>query len=137
MEVNMAQDAEKGFLSPDDDPGKGWVTIRNCYRWHAFLGSHLAGCDRMLREMRLESEHYTSLLDHAEHFCRGRRPIAIVGHPYSGAERALRSAATLGLTAEVLPASWYLPGRTTGVLLIAPEPTMAWIGDTPLWAPLP
>jgi hypothetical protein len=65
------------------------------------------------------SDAYATLFDHADFFCRERRPIAIVGHPYVDRATALACAAELDLAASVLPGSWYYPGHTIGVLITA------------------
>ena len=62
-----------------------------------------------------------SPMDHVEYFrlaTRGRPPVAILSHEYEPFEsgKAIALAREYGLTATLLPTSWYWPGRANAVL---------------------
>jgi len=61
-------------------------------------------------------------MDHPEYFRVNRRPwlpAAIVSHEYSSFDLSSALASREGLTAELLPASWYWPGHCRAVLYTA------------------
>jgi hypothetical protein len=67
-----------------------------------------------------------TVLDHVEHFRHGRRPIALVAHPYGEPrDRAERLAAKLGLQVICCAqSSWWYPSISTMVVFTAPGTTV-------------
>jgi hypothetical protein len=60
-----------------------------------------------------------SPMDHVEYFRlaeRPWRPVAILSHEYGSFETSLAFALERGVTATLLPESWYSPGRANAVL---------------------
>lgn len=69
--------------------------------------------------MRDDYNFSVAPMDHVEYFRLAghpERPVAILSHEYGPIESSHRLAAKCGLTATLLPASWYWPGRTNAVL---------------------
>src|SRR5436190_2772170 len=78
--------------------------------------------------------------DHAEHYRKNRRAIAIVGHNYDGSgagsgthygtEDITRFAERMGLVVHVAPAgkaaSWYYPGACTLLVITRPGIEIVW-----------
>lgn len=71
---------------------------------------------RMVNRYRGERDPDGHIIDHAEYFMCQRKPVAILTHSYAPIESCLEFARQRGLTAELLPFSWYFPGRSVAVL---------------------
>jgi len=112
LDADAALRGEQKAMSAAFAAARGWrvaqrgFTInqlrdgRNVSRWHDY-------------------EFSPHPIDHPEYFrlaTRPWRPIAIVSHEYSPFSESLQLARKYELTAELLPASWYYPGRCNAVL---------------------
>jgi len=66
-------------------------------------------------------DYSISMVDHPQFFKKDGVPVAVLSHSYqTNVEDHRRYAAERGLTIEVLPMSWYCPGRALAVLYRRP-----------------
>jgi hypothetical protein len=96
---------------------RGWVE-RRCFTVASLIRGHYAAPRYNILDIESSYPRVpgATLFDHNYYFRQGRKPVAIVTHPYSyPTSEHTDWAREHGLQLEILPNSWYYPGVTTAV----------------------